>query len=116
MGTNYYALIDVCEHCGRPKEKLHIGKSSWGWCFGLHVIPENGLNALDDWLELLKQDNCKIFNEYGELVSFQDLLAIITERGHGFCAPSVASRHTIDGRFCIGYGEGTWDYLAGEFS
>ena len=42
MGTNYYFedSSEVCECCGRGAESLHIGKSSGGWCFSLHVMPE----------------------------------------------------------------------------
>ena len=25
-------------------------------------------------------------------------------------------RHRVDGRHCVGNGEGTWDYIIGEFS
>lgn len=38
MGTNYYLHSqDPCEHCGRSYPELHIGKSSAGWVFALHV-------------------------------------------------------------------------------
>ncbi len=50
MGTNYYLHEKPdCECCGRPFEALHIGKSSSGWCFSLHVMPEDMINTLDDW-------------------------------------------------------------------
>ena len=51
MGTNYYLYegSEACPTCKRPFEPLHIGKSSAGWCFSLHVIPEEGINTLDDW-------------------------------------------------------------------
>lgn len=38
MGTNYY-FARTCECCGHV-ERYHIGKSSAGWCFGLHVGTE----------------------------------------------------------------------------
>jgi hypothetical protein len=30
--------------------------------------------------------------------------------------PNNLFRSKIDNRFCIGYGEGTWDYVIGDFS
>ena len=57
MGTNYYLHeppTNKCEHCGRQDEKepLHIGKSSVGWVFALHIIPEMGIEDLEDWIPL----------------------------------------------------------------
>lgn len=53
MGTNYYLHTKPdCECCGRGFEPLHIGKSSGGWCFSLHVMPEDNINTLDDWGEI----------------------------------------------------------------
>lgn len=50
MGTNYYAEYQPpCPTCGRQDPPLHIGKSSAGWCFSLHVIPELGLNDWPEW-------------------------------------------------------------------
>ena len=53
MGTNYYLYQKPdCECCGRPFEPLHIGKSSAGWCFALHIMPEDGISTLLDWCAL----------------------------------------------------------------
>ncbi len=78
MGTNYYAKGN--------KEELHIGKSSVGWCFSLHVIPEREINDLIDWLNLLeeKKPNGRrvytIHDEYGEKISIGDLVGVISGR------------------------------------
>ncbi len=125
MGTNYYLRKDYCPHCERY-EQLHIGKSSAGWCFALHVYPEQMITTLTDWKKLLAANGSRIVDEYGHEVPGAELLRIITERSwagrpielgtqdvHG---PHGLGRHAIDGRFCIGHGEGTWDYLVGEFS
>jgi hypothetical protein len=56
MGTNYYSVRRGVEELDsdafwalRDEDSddcLHIGKSSLGWCFSLHVIPERGINTL----------------------------------------------------------------------
>jgi hypothetical protein len=131
MGTNYYLHEKTCEHCGRGDEPLHIGKSSAGWCFALQVLPDEGLNTLEDWKARWSKPGCVIRNEYGETVSVDELLKTITERAwprgtdhrtpeylrqnNAVVGPKGLMRHAI-GRWCVGHGEGTWDYLPGDFS
>jgi hypothetical protein len=114
MGTNYYLVKDTpapCNHCGRPyeSERKHIGKSSAGWVFSLHIIPEEGIDDLDDWQRVWSRPGWKIEDEYGETVSPDEMLARITQR-HGM------SRLPGGGgdRFA-GHGAGTWDKYTGEF-
>jgi hypothetical protein len=83
MGTNFYfrkPLANYCEHCGRsdPPKELHIGKSSAGWCFGLHVYPEQGIHTLGDWEAIWP--NGTIFDEYGDELSHSTMLQVITGR------------------------------------
>jgi len=116
MGTNYYLKEEekpACECCKRPyvSNILHIGKSSFGWCFSLHVIPIEGINSLDDWKARWSQPDTSIENEYGDRVTPDDMLRKITQRGD----PLVLKRHRI-GDHCIGHGPGTWDLIPGEFS
>jgi hypothetical protein len=81
MGTNYYLHPRAdCECCGRPFEPLHIGKSSSGWCFSLHVIPEEGINNLDDWRERWSRRSAFIRDEYGKTITAQVMESSITER------------------------------------
>ena len=87
MGTNYYfrkPLTNYCEHCGRsdPPEELHIGKSSGGWCFGLHVYPEDGIRGLADW-EAIWATPGTIVNAYGEDVTREEMYLVIAERSRG---------------------------------
>ena len=137
MGTNYYVTSDPpCECCGRGGELKHIGKSSAGWCFSLHVEPDNGINTLDDWQEFW--EGKQITNEYGEKIPPEKMLSIITKRGrepkwdkppmmygsweefhymnHSEQGPAGLLRHRVDGRHCVGHGEGTYDFITGEFS
>lgn len=129
MGCNYYI----------KNTRYHIGKSSAGWCFSLHVDPSNGINNLEDVLKLIGRK--KVVDEYGRGVSKKELIDKITKRSwherefpyqctfegktlskeqylsrnDAVEGPNNLLRHKI-GDFCIGHGEGTYDYLVGEFS
>lgn len=138
MGTNYYAYENTCECCGRGDHERHIGKSSAGWCFSLHVHPDEGINTLEDWKLFLASPGITIRDEYGTNVTQEELFKCITERSwnrdnaktpygyaswdafhrinHSKPGPNGLLRHVVDGRHCIGNGEGTWDYIVGEFS
>jgi hypothetical protein len=128
MGTNYYLRVDPCTKCGHSPNELHIGKSSGGWCFSLHVDARKGINSLDDWKPLFKTGT--IFNEYGDQITGQEMWSVITERGsdgphdwagfdfernHAEKGPRGLARHKL-GPYCVGHGEGTWDLIPGEFS
>lgn len=146
MGTNYYLHHppkNKCEHCGREdqEEPLHIGKSSAGWVFALHIIPEMGVNDLEDWLPLFRRGTIK--NEYGDTLTDDDMVTIILRRFglRDFDDParqaamkathlSEEAFHHSNGsmrgpnnllrsklsKFCVKHGEGTWDCLVGDFS
>lgn len=90
MGTNYYAKIKP-DHPrydyfspyfldGEDSEGLHIGKSSMGWCFSLHVIPEIGITSLEDWKRVWGIEGVWIENEYGDVIGVDDMLNWITNR------------------------------------
>ena len=130
MGTNYYLHENVCKCCGRSDPPLHIGKSSAGWCFALHVIPEEGLNSLDDWMDRIVPTLPLIRDEYGNKVSWADLRRLIIDRSwkpstvhsnqfyhdnHAEPGPNGLLRHQI-GPYCLGHGKGAWDLIPGEFS
>ena len=108
MGTNYYAQTDKCSFCGRADHRVHIGKDSRGWKFALHVTP--ALKTLEDWDEYLRSDGVDIVNEYGTVVELESLMKRITDR-----QPPLL-QHPVDGEHCVGHSEGTYDYIAGEFS
>lgn len=136
MGTNYYLHELACDKCGRSDEPLHIGKSSAGWCFSLHIEPDMGLRDLPDWVERWSKPNALIKDEYGETVTPERMHSIITERSldntkqwwigyeserdfhirnHSEKGPKGLLRHRI-GPYCLSHGAGTWDCLTGEFS
>ena len=133
MGTNYYLYErPPCKECGRPYEAKHIGKSSAGWCFLLHVIPEEGINDLEGWEKLWYRPEAEIRDEYDVKITIQAMYSIITERpkyvkrhdesaqwyreNSAVPGPNGLARSRIDGMHCIGHGKGSWDLLVGEFS
>lgn len=136
MGDNYYLYENACDKCGRGDEPLHIGKSSAGWCFSLHVEPDMKLRDLPDWVERWSQPGVIIKDEYGHTLSPEDMLLVITARhwdntkkwwtgyeseqdfhirNHSEPGPNGLLRHRI-GQYCLSHGSGTWDCIAGEFS
>ena len=134
---NFYLRTKACDHCGRGDEPLHIGKSSWGWCFGLHVIPERGLNSLDDWKREWSKEGVLIEDEEGCVLTPEEMVYRIVDRkgkckwtrspggyrtwdefhdrNHSEPGPRGLLRHRI-GRYCVGHGRGTWDLIPGDFS
>jgi hypothetical protein len=132
MSTTYFAETGKVDcscvnlYCaGIHKETIYIGRSSGGWCFSLNVIPKLNLNTLDNWVNYLK--NKVIVNEYYDIISFEELLGIITKRywqdqnsfrENDFYIKNKCERgpnnlvRVIKGyNGCIGHGEGTWDYV-----
>lgn len=126
--------------CTYIAEKIHIGKSSCGWCFAVHIYP-GGLKDIDreycydiavytlqDWTELWQYGYIK--DEYGWVINPEYMAKIITERSmrnrqmdpdwytrnHAVAGPNGLARHQIDGVRCVGHGEGTYDYLVRDFS
>lgn len=130
MGTNYYLRRDLCEHCNRGADEIHIGKSSAGWCFSLNTHPYEGITSLDEWKRAWSQPKTAIFDEYGRGVQPSEMLSVITDRAWGGNkwtdanlsmngaeqGPHGLARHTIDGRHCIAHGDGPYDLMRGEFS
>lgn len=134
MGTNYYLLRDVCGHCLRERDRLHIGKSSVGWCFALHVEPGDAAHPqnLEEWRRAWSMAGAVIRNEYGDSISPAAMDEIVTKRGwepgaepnrkdfdyagnYAQPGPRGLVRSAI-GRYCVGHGDGTWDLIPGEFS
>ena len=90
MGTNFYLQKGSCANCRHMPESTHLGKSSSGWCFGLHVYPECGIHDLPELLDWLKgelgylkrppQDWPKIVDEYGQVHTLESFLEAVTKR------------------------------------
>ena len=58
----------------------HIGKSSAGWRFLLQAYPKKGLRYLFEWKDLFDNKDTKIFDEYGEEISKEEMLKEITHK------------------------------------
>jgi hypothetical protein len=142
MGTNYYYFDKLPSHCDKIDEAIHIGKSSYGWCFSLHVSPEDGIIDLLDWKKLFQIEDSFIQDEYGRKIHIKEMESIISERisdmawdvrvwdippilykseaefhriNKSMRGPNNLARRIIDSR-CIKHGEGTWDCMVGDFS
>jgi hypothetical protein len=147
MSTNYYLKernpVNPSEDCN----KIHLGKSSMGWTFALHVRPEEGINSLRDLVYYISEKRseyaCEIVDEYGTVINLRQFLHVVTNRQnaarilnnwsdfelHGYGSeehfhrvnfsergPSGLLRRRIDFERVVGHGEGTWDYVVGEFN
>jgi hypothetical protein len=130
MGTNYYYYPPG--YGTNPFiEKGHIGKSSYGWCFAVRIYPDKDITTLNDWRALFAIDGSYIENEYGERVTPVEMIKVITDRqpstnqaertkaffdnNHAVAHPSGLLRARV-GPYCVGHGEGTYDYIDNEFS
>lgn len=90
--------------------------------------PDEGLHDLSDWVERLQDGIIK--DEEGKELTLSEMYDIITKRKAigeyptlAWCkennfepGPNGLVRHRVDGRHCIGHGDGTWDLITGEFS
>lgn len=140
MGTNFYHYAKPpCPTCGHEDEPRHIGKSSAGWCFSLHVYPDEGINDYADWSARFASGVIK--DEYGDALTADEMRKRITnrwgrdewpdgwaqrsgyaseedfhDRNYSERGPRGLLRAKVDMRHCIGHGEGSWDLIVGDFS
>lgn len=70
------ALSDCLTHVDR----LHIGKSSYGWHFGLCIYPYLEIYSLEDWRALFESDEYEIVSEEDGVISCDDMISRITKR------------------------------------
>lgn len=116
MGMNYFwHEKPACKECKRDYPRRHIGKSSFGWCFALHVYPEAlqdqgelSINELDDWIHLWSTSGSYIENENHERIPSQRMIEIICDRD-----PKSSRRQDPDRTHCLGPGKGMYDLCVG---
>lgn len=137
MGTNYYWHRNPCTSCGHPEEVAHIGKSSGGWAFALHVnfTLQSGraVNDLHDWKHLFQAPGSRIVDEYDRIVSAKEMVLIITDRKaepittppvgyssiESFCLCNVAvigQQNLLFPRAAYAPPQATWYHAVGDFS
>lgn len=125
MGTNYYLEFEACAACGHPKDRMHIGKSSMGWVFALHVYPDKGIRDLPDWVALFDKTGTRIVDEYRQEIGTRDMLLKIVGRipsgpqaikpdswyaeNHAVPGPYGLARSKISGLGSAAHGPGTYD-------
>lgn len=107
MGTNYYHFDEpACTQCNRKFKPTHIGKSSYGWVFALHVDEWEGVNCLDDWKARFQTGH--IYDEYERPLTPEQMIKIIEDKQDG-------QRHPFSDSRCVGRDE-FCDYITGDFS
>lgn len=74
MGTNFYAHLDACPHCGKG-EKVHIGKRSGGWQFHFHGT--DTIRSWKDWQAKLLEPTTLIVDEEGIGWSPEGFIAMV---------------------------------------
>jgi len=109
MGTNYYLRTDVCTHCQRAKEHIHVGKSSVGWPFlfrGYRKWPPDGvphpITSAREWDAFIKQaiaSGGQLFDEYGKRQDVTEFWQLVTgkrgeTRGPDACPDKHGSRES----------------------
>ena len=123
MGTNYYA-VSVGQGVS-SESRIHIGKSSFGWTFALHIHPELRIFQLSDWEAAFQTHD--IYDEYVELISAAKMMDIITNRSFER-KNQCTHKYLVDNQAEVGpngllrrrlsnhvlyHGEGTWDCIVG---
>jgi hypothetical protein len=116
IGTNYYVetgVKDECPCCRQLKpQSLHIGKSSIGWAFSLHVDPDNGIYNVANWVAIWNREGARIVDEYGDEILPSAMFKIITVRpGPIFITVPPIRRLPNDQ-----YGGPCYDLVQGDFS
>lgn len=114
MGTNFYALADAT--CDNPEhtERLHIGKSSGGWKFGFHAIPERGLTSWAAWADFLAERI--IVNEYGEEMTLFEFTPTVEDRWVPPNLDGLRCRVGLHGDDRDFHDDEGYDFYVGEFS
>lgn len=80
LGGNPTRSDSLSEHYTVEPEFLHIGKSSSGWYFNLCIYPQFGIKELDDWRKAWQDPNYEIVDEYGRVLTPEEMAARILER------------------------------------
>jgi hypothetical protein len=87
MGINIYFVEEYKEEIELESQWIHIGKSSAGWYFSLHIYPLgirdddiNVINNWDDWKAFINSSNGKIYTEDHYEITFEQLRSKVEDR------------------------------------
>lgn len=116
MGTNYYIVKKEkrCPHCKQEldveiEQRVHIGKSSFGWPF---VVAHDNFKSLSDLLTAIA--DYQIVDEYGGLVDLSALLQIMWARENDYMQRNLTEM-ARESAFIRQY-DGKVAFISGEFS
>lgn len=142
MGMNYYFRPDDVPAINRNlalclesrdfdaddwTPEIHLGKSSMGWAFLLHVYPGK-IDNWDEMVQYLSSTPGRIANEVGVHVTVADFVSIVESRretqnrsyrdSYSFYCPKMnLHRSRVNERWCIANHESLpIDYITGYFS
>lgn len=129
MAVNYYAVKGdwpsagefeslKMGYSGRPA-MIHVGKSSGGWNFLLHVYPEQDIKTLSDWKALAERliaDGWRFESEDRKEISADALWRVVERADYRDSDLMHMRRSKPSPNYCIGHGEGYYDYIIGDFS
>ena len=129
MATNYYAVKGEwpsagefesikLTYSGRPA-MIHVGKSTGGWSFALHVYPDMNIHTLNDWKALadrLIADGWHFEDEYKAEISPEALWRVVERADYKESDLQHLRRSKPSPGYCLGQGEGYYDYITGNFS
>jgi hypothetical protein len=115
-----------------PPKRLHVGKSSGGWCFGLAT--HKGIQSLADWELIWFRLSVHIEDEYGQKIPVDQMRDLITKRSwrpsversaeaeaewlrmnHAIKGPNGLARHTYQARIPDEGPSATYDLCEGRF-
>ena len=82
MGLNYYAKTNICTHCMRGEQTIHIGKSSCGWKFAVEVH-EEFYTSFDEFMSFINRKDIIIMDEYDKVVTANELMNKIEAKKDG---------------------------------
>lgn len=99
MGTNYYLYTEICKHCGRSDDPIHIGKSSVGWHFSFRGYLDDWydfqITTFEEWKKFLVEKISRgaiIKDEYGREIQLMDFLTLIANKQNSkYKSPALAS-------------------------
>ena len=126
MGTNYYLHTDECPHCKRPRDRVHIGKSSAGWPFlfrGYRQWPPDGVPApitrMTDWRELLSREtdaNGVIMDEHGGSMGLLEFFDMVRHKQGQTAGPDSCTNYKFGAHKSEWYDEDGYRFCDSEFS